>query len=425
MRPPHTQWPRGGPGPIAALAAALALFPAAGVWAQTANQTGGGQTEAPAASSDNLDNLFNGGGGDTVAQQGGTALSALEKKEPLTFTGQLYSMAGGAVGWTDTPNPSNLESHFGELIGGSVTNYLYIDARPDPTFRFHGALEMAFPGFTPTMSELFFDYSMADVAFLRGGRQTIGWGNGRIFSVGDLMDNSATALSLKAFIPFGANGLTLVGLVPDPGTGADLTTWSPDFEGAPRLDLVIGSFEFSEEATFQSDEDPRWSTMVKTSLLGGEVFGQVFGTWDYGTGYRLSTLESVFWQTPDRKISLYGEHYFDGVDGYKQDHRMAFLAAFKVGGYTIATQWMHAFTDGSGSILPAVTFSPLEHLTITLGFPMSYGANGSIYAAQAPSDFNSPSFNPQNLTNPNLTSPITSWNQRYSIFLKVELSTSY
>ncbi|HTX72356.1 MAG TPA: hypothetical protein VMC79_05975, partial [Rectinemataceae bacterium] len=76
-------------------------------------------------------------------------------------------------------------------------------------------------------------------------------------------------------------------------------------------------------------------------------------------------------------------------------------------------------------ILPAITFSPFSHLTVTLGLPVSYGADGSIYAAQAPSDFNSPTFNPQNLTNPNLASPITSWNQRYSVFLKIELSTSY
>lgn len=415
---------RGRSVAFALLLGAFAGAATIGVDAQTSDATAA-TTDTGTSSSNNLDDLFSDGSKDTTATSDGTALAALQTKQPLTFSGSLYCMVGGAVGWSKTPSISDPSSGLGYLVGGSVTNYLNFDARPDPTIRFHGSIEAAFPGFTPKIYELFFDYSMADAVFLRGGRQVIGWGNGRIFDVGDLMDNSSDTLSLKTYVPFGPHGFTLVTMVTDPGSTTDLSTWQPVPEAAPRLDLVLGRFEFSEEATFKYGDANRWASTIKTSLLGMDLYGEVFGSWLPERSFELSSLESAFWQTTDRKFSLYGEHYFDGSDGYDQDHRVALLAALKVQGFTFAAQWIHAFTDGSGSVMPAVTISPFQHLTVVIGLPVSYGATGSIYAGKAPSDFNSPTFNPQNLTNPNLTSPITSWNQRYSLFLKVELSTSY
>ena len=309
------------------------------------------------------------------------------------------------------------------MAGGTLTNYLIFDARPDPSFRLHGALGMAFPGFSPTMSELWFDYSMADLLFFRGGRQIIGWGNARVFGAGDLMDNSPSALSLKTYLPFGSSGLTLVTLVQDPGAGANLTGLKPEL--APRLDLVLGSFEFSEAATYQTSVANRWASMVKTSHFGMDIFAEAFGTWTLGSYPKLSSFESVFWQTRSQVFSVYAEHFYNGSSVFNSDHRVALLASLKIGGFTLGAQWTHAFADSSGQVMPAMKFSPFNHLIVTLGLPFSYGADGSIYAGTAPTDFNSPIYNPQNLTNPNLLTPISSWNQRYSVFLKITLETNY
>ena len=363
-------------------------------------------------------------------------LQALETTQPLTFTGNIYAMVGGGVGYASLP-PDPLLSGLGDMAGGSVSNFLYIDAKPDASFRFHGALEMAFPGFTPTMYELWFDYSVLDRLFLRGGRQVIGWGNGRIFSVGDVMDNSSTALALKAYVPFGSDGLSLVTLVQDPGALGNLDGLQPEF--APRLDLVLGSFEFSEAAAFQRGTALRWASMVKTSHFGVDFFAEAFGNWQQGQYPILDSFESAFWQTPSQKFSIYAEHYYNGSSANAGDgwsgtsptppnlagHKIALLASLKVDGFTLGLQWTHAFADGSGQATPAVNFSPFNHITVTLGLPVSYGADGSTYAGQPPADFNSPVYNPQNLTNPNLATPIASWNQRYSVFLKVALATNY
>jgi hypothetical protein len=368
---------------------------------------------------------------------GGSALAALQANEPLAFSGTLYSMAGGALGYAGAPDWADPLEDLAPIGGGTVVNFLYFDSRPDPTMRFHGALEMAFPGFTPTIYEFWFDYTVLDKIFFRGGRQVIGWGNTRIFTVGDVMDNSPTALSLKAYLPFGADGLSLVTLVQDPGADASLNGLKPEF--APRLDIVIGSLEFSEAAAFQNAFPMRVASMLKTSCFGMDFFGEVFGNWQVGGSPRLSNFESVFWQAPGQKFSLYVEHYYNGSSSNAADgwygtapsppnlagDKIAILASYKLGGYILGLQWIHAFADCSGQLMPGVTFSPFEHITVTIGFPISYGADGSTYAEQAPEDFNSPTYSPSNLTNPNLASPISSWGQRYSLFLKVELATDY
>ena len=405
----------GGLGPLApALALWLALSAASGLAAQGAESS-----EAASAPADD------------------SAMTELQAMEPLTFTGTIYSMAGGALGYSDTPDWSKPQSGLSPISGGTVTNFLDFDSRPDSTMRFHGALEMTFPGFSPTVYELWFDYSVLDKAFFRGGRQVIGWGNTRIFTVGDVMDNSPTALSLKTYLPFGADGLSLVTLVQDPGAGASLVGLKPEI--APRLDLVFGSFELSEAGAFQREIPARLASMLKTSHFGIDFFAELFGNWQTGNPPVLSTFESAFWQAPGQKLSLYVEHYYNGsstnaADGWYGSPpsppnlaggKIAILGSYRIGGYTLGLQWNYAFADGSGQLMPALTFSPFNHITVTFGFPFSYGPDGSTYAGQAPEDFNSPVYNPSNLTNPNLASPISSWGERYSLFLKVELATDY
>jgi len=403
----------GGPWPLA-LALWLALSAASGLTAQG--------TESSDA---------------TPEPTGDGALTALQANEPLTFTGTIYSMAGGAIGYSGTPDWSEPQSGLSPIGGGTVTNFLDFDSRPDPTMRFHGALEMTFPGFSPTVYELWFDYSVLDTVFFRGGRQVIGWGNTRIFAVGDVMDNSPTALSLKAYLPLDADGLSLVTLVQDPGAGASLVGLKPEI--APRLDLVFGAFEFSEAGAFQHEIPARLASMLKTSRFGIDFFAELFGNWQPGSPPVLSTFESAFWQAPGQKFSLYAEHYYNGsgtnaADGWYgtppsppnlPGNKITILGSYKLGGYILGLQWNHAFADGSGQLMPALTFSPFEHITVTFGFPISYGPDCSTYAEQAPADFNSPVYNPSNLTNPNLASPISPWGQRYSLFLKVELATDY
>jgi len=412
----------------------LAAQAAQGASPAQAAQSAQTSQPAQAAQSDSggIDDVFSGGTGDTVAPAGAatsasSALASLQATQPLTFSGTIYCNVSAAAGYSSLPSWSDPLLGLRPLYGGSVTNYIYFDSRPDQYTRFHLAVQTTFPGFALSVYELWFDYSIDDSLFFRGGQQVIGWGNGRIFSVGDLMDNSSTALSLKTYLPFGASGLTVVSMVQDPSSTAGLSeseVLKP--EVAPRLDLVLGSFELSEAAVIQYDSATRLASIVKTSHFGVDLYGEVFGTWLPDTSPEISTFESAFWQTTGQKFSLYAEHYYDGSSGYNDDNRIALLASLKFNALTLGAQWNHAFTDGSGQVTPAVNITPYEHLTVSFGFPISYGANGSIYAGQPPTDFNSPFYNPLNLTNPNLASPITTWNsQRYSFFVKIGLTFNY
>jgi hypothetical protein len=143
-----------------------------------------------------------------------------------------------------------------------------------------------------------------------------------------------------------------------------------------RLDLALGSFEFSEAATIEYGSAPRWASIARTSPFGVEFYVEVFGSWNCGSSPVLSSFESTFWQGQVRRYRSTPSIGTSDRADMRTTIGSWLLASLKVGGLLYGVQWMHAFTDNSGQILPAVTLYPYMHLTVTFGFPCSYGADG-------------------------------------------------
>jgi hypothetical protein len=351
------------------------------------------------------------------------ALSALSEAEPLTFSGSMTGGAAGAVGWPQNP----IRTAFGGTTvagGATLENSLDLDARLNKDIRVHGSVSASFPKYSVIVEEIFFDWSIGDLVFLRCGKQDIGWGDSKIFDVGDLMeypvlDSSGklaeAALSIKAYMPFGTHGLTLAGSSGgDVASGAGIAT--DRLSAAGRLDFAFRGFELSEEALCLGNGRLSYSSSVRTSALGVDLTMQAFGSIDIaGMGSpSLSALAGAYWESSEPRVKAYAEYWYDGAEGAPAvDHRAALSLGWNpsaVSGLKLGISWVHAFADGSGSVTGLLVYQPLKYFSLSAAAIATYGADGSIYASRLP-----PAFAISEL----------SWGEKYTLALMAEIALDY
>ena len=346
-----------------------------------------------------------------------SVLDALEKPELLTVYGAIDSAIGLAVGWPVGPFHPEFLSSTNLLKGAKVANTLSFDARPDFSFRAHGSFYISSTDYLLTISELFFDYTIGNAIFLRGGKQSLSWGNARIFYeatdivAGDLIYRiPMDSLSLKLYLPFGGSGFTALASTTKAWASGDLT--GPGLSGAIKLDIALGRFEFAEAGTAQYDGTYAFSSTVKTSVAGIDLYAQGYGKYSGGNLSPLSCLAGASWDSSNPRIMVSAEFWHRGESGLSDDNRLAIGAGWKFATpmpTKFALLWAHAFKDNSGVIMPAFIFDPIRHITITLSPLFSYGASGSVYASSLP---------------PGIDIPF-SWTDKYAFLLSVALKTEY
>jgi hypothetical protein len=358
---------------------------------------------------------------------GSSVLESLNTSEPVSFSGTLTATAGGAAGWPLNPIRTGF-ADTGSVVGISFENLLRFDARPDPSFRVHGTLDTTYAGnYSFSLTELFLDYSISDAVFIRAGEQSIGWGSGRVFAVGDLMSypvgtvssHKSAAATIKTYVPFGSNGITAVALAP----AYSATLSASDLSYAAKLDLVLGTIELSEEALRRGDGSVDYSSSAKTSLFDIDIYAQTFGTWTSNDGFSFSTLENVYWESSSPRVKLYAEHWYSGASSYtivddaKTYVEGNYLAA-GVGwtpdesiGIKLGLLWVGALDDRSGIVMPIATYQPWSFITLSCGAIARYGESTSTYGSFS-------------ALPPGHTLPF-SWKEKYSIILMASVALDY
>ena len=353
-----------------------------------------------------------------AASESSAALEALQSNEPVTFSGTLISTLGGAEGWPLNPITTHL-ANTGKVLGFSMNNILSFDARPDPDFRVHGSTDVQVsPGLNMNIDEVFFDYSLKDAVFIRGGQQALSWDNSRIFGTGDLLiypnltpvsTTPPSWIAVKAYAPIGSDGITAVALEPS-GSTVSLTTIMYAVKG----DLAFGKFELTGEGLYRPSGELDYSVYAKTSIFDIDLYAQAFGSWTPGSGYSVSTLENVYWESTSPGFKIYFEHWYNdaGSSSYTKDNRLGLGSSWTPDenlGIKLGLLWTHALLDSSGLVMPFITYQPRSYITFTLGAIGTYGAIGSTYASALPPGYSFP----------------FPWDEKYSVFAKVDLSMSY
>jgi len=347
-----------------------------------------------------VNSLFDAPASDTVGVVStASAIDRFVREEGIRITGDFNVSGGYAYAWMDASG----SAYF------SLTSNLGIEARPDSSLRFTANVASAFPTWTPTVGEVFCDYTLLDTAFFRIGRFGTTWGNARIYSIDNLPGRvpvevhplnstlDSEGLSLKADVPFGSNSVSAI-IMERNGYHKDPANPTPSELGYGLLaDFVWGRTEFSLGGFYQAYLQPRVLITAKTSFFGVDLSGECVLAYVESTGLAPSWNAGIYWEQADVNLSAYGEYVYNAdsaaaigtepASGYPPGHSVALILGLKeIFGSKIKAglQWQHAFADGSGFFAPGVSIEAVPHVVIILGVPMYYGPIDGYLAAVNP-----------------------------------------
>lgn len=420
------------------LCCALCLAPLAPIFSQvsaspdTSSET---RLEAPPSS---VDELFKEPQADIETQSSDAQqLLAPFHAQPLSVTGSFSSSAGFVAGYKDgVDSNDDYDGSYKLKISPGITFVpaLTFSARPDETIRFQGTVSFPFQSkdtFSPAINEMFFDYTLQDLVYMRIGKHLVSWGVTRIFDVGDLMSGSSDDLNFKVTVPLRKGGVT--GILLAPSSIVDTTFSWKEVKYGLQADLPFGNSDFLLSSTCYGDDGDnlplRGSALLKTSILGIDLFAEGIGASRLINENDQPDLSCVspsltgfvsgfYWNMTDPKINLYGEYYLDATDTTFRSQYISGIAnldrAFG-SPLNLAMQWTHAFIDSSGIITPGFSVGLLPHIRMQLGFPCRYGKPGSYYLVnQSPS-----------VQTAVIPTTVLKWYQRYGFLLRLTMSTSF
>lgn len=400
---------------ILALGLGLLVSPA-WLWAE-------GETPSTPAATDELSGMF---ASDTPAEaQTGTTPSLLEAynkaREKIGIGFDLYATGGEYVGWTRALDISDLAANFYHASLGTIYLKTSVDLRPYDYLRVHGSGYLTYPtmvdskyDFGLSLREFFLDYANRGNLAVRLGRYSLSWGNARILDIADLpnraidtsdisdsveflpswLTGSTPSLWLKAALPVGVFTPTVI-------TGLPITTG----QGLSHLPYgLLGEFSLGKTSLglggyYQSNRFPRLALMLKTSFVGMDVFldsvltaataGPLFGAtagifYQTSSGPEIKVTAETRWngENPDGAALVNDAESIPGLSSALA------LAWSSVGGMplSLGLSWYHSWLDGSGCVVPALSYSMARLVTLKAVFPWGYGAEGSVYRDNPPSE---------------------------------------
>jgi hypothetical protein len=361
--------------------------------------------------SDPVEGLFDHPPEDTTAPESSVDLVASAQKEKgIRITGRYEAAAGGSAGWVTVPDFANLAAGLDAAVGFSTTTYLYLDARPDPSFRVFCGLsaglgvprtdedrvsvlgELSVPSallsgsaivVNPALAidELYCDYTLGDLVFFRAGRSKFAWGQGRLFTPGNLVSSSSEGISLRIGLPTVLSGSSLVAITDSTLVASEPPLSQLGFGG--KADAVLGPVLATAAGYFKQEEGARILASLKTVVLGVDLFGDA--VCHVGTSFvRFQCVAGFFWEAKGGSVRIYGEYQYDGETVGGMDHSFALAVGLRsMFGSRIdgGLSWFHTFQDGSGSVLVGVRVRPFPLVAVDVGVPFAYGPDGGRYVS--------------------------------------------
>ncbi len=282
------------------------------------------------------------------------------------------------------------DRNFGERISGSgvssnASATFSIDARPTQTLRMYTKFSISYAtsasvdtsgliaatpelaplapyltmlvssnaGFTPSIKEVFTDFSLFDRAYFRVGLHTVSWGTGFFFSpVSDMINTSSInpedtsafvngCLNLRTQITFpGTQNCLWLYVIPD--TNGQTVDGSASFENqlitsqfpvegkrtgfAAKGEFVLGGWELGAGFLFKYQSAPKLMATASGSILNGKIAVFAEGVYSYGSASEWAADPSSwsdksniiqftaggFYNWKDPQITIAAQYYWDG-----------------------------------------------------------------------------------------------------------------
>jgi len=355
----------------------------------------------PGRAEEGVDGMFSDPGTGIIEEpKEGLDIEALTADKKPRFSGSAAASGGLVLGIADWSKPITAPGAIAATPFYLIETALKLDVRPASFIRIFGSFQVDSPyddpataeetaiAFSPVLvDELFLDYTLADLLYFRVGKQKITWGQGRLFNPGDYLSNADDGISIKGFLPLGANGLTLVGL----GEGV-LGPTAPAYDDVAELIAVAGLFEsslsrltFGLSAYYRIAPGLRTGAYLKAPIAGVDL--ALEGVLEWGTDPTdldsAAVLTSLFWEGGRHKWQLILEYLFDtSVPGYLgHSVGLGLLARnWLPGGWKPGLRWVHSFADVSGQLLVGVDGPIARYLRLAVAFPIRYGRSAGYYS---------------------------------------------
>jgi len=391
---------------MAFFAALLALVFAASIAAQEEN--------SPEASLDwDIDTIFDQPSDEIPGEEkteGITQVSSapvnLMSRRGYTFNASFRFVAGFLPGWDQAPWHFDGDQHYSTNPSVRMRSTFSINAQISEVLSVKTSLYFTIPSFAIRLDDFFFDYSLYETVFLRGGKFGLSWGISRNYNFANLISripdkkyNRAPFL-LKADIPFGIGGFQFVTL-----TRANLmggrTPAREDFAYGGKYNLAHPLFDADIGIFYQEGMDLRSFMSIKTTLWDFELYNEYLGAFDIegNSGFSGAVNLGIAREFFDRKFSVNAEIFYNAernamwfspetdlkdseIFSFLEGFNLALNLLYRVGGKgnpRLFVQTLYAIEQDSARLIPGFRLSPWQHVDLYFAVPMSLGSKEGYY----------------------------------------------
>lgn len=324
---------------------------------------------------------------------------------------------------------------------------VYIDSRPDPSFRVFLKAEIDYTtgtgdssgdGATISVEELFADLSLADRVYFRAGKQNAGWGVGYYFSPADLLSLEAIdaddpeadregPVAIRRHRTWSTANLYSYAILDDiPSSG------KAGF--AAKAELLVGNAELTTGGFYQDDSVSGAMATYSGGIRDIDLFAEAVLT--YGSTITIVEADGPMLTTNDRaeewfpsattgfryswsddnalfSMRAVGQYLYNG-EGYEDpavlhDERIAGLLATEAlsasdlrgtgrhygaaslrwsdalgSNFTASGLWIGNLSDRSGRASGELAYAANDWLTVSAGYAYSYGEERDEYTPSGP-----------------------------------------
>ena len=127
----------------------------------------------------------------------------------------------------------------------------------------------------PEFEELFGDYNWLDKAYFRIGKHRVKWGQGRIFTPGDLVEESEDGVTVRATLPTVLDGVSFVSFYDDSFKENEENLNGQDLAYGMIADKTFGSINLSSGLRIRKGEKLKTLNSFKTVLFGTDLFSDL------------------------------------------------------------------------------------------------------------------------------------------------------
>jgi hypothetical protein len=331
-----------------------------------------------------------------------------------------YSANGGfSPGWSESPwSAAGRSSEYSHILGVNLYSYLGMDLRISESFRAHSSLAFMVPEKTGLyLMDLYLDYQAFNRFFFRVGKFTQNWGISPNFPMANLLsripenNSGGDSYILKIDIPIGIGGFQALTLT-RPGFMQGSTPEFKELGYGGKYNLAFTWVDI-DAGFFYHDAMPlRGFVSVKTTVKDTELYFETMGaiqqkTWDgFSFSANLGLVQGFF----NDRFSVNGELFWNGEDdafyfnpkteledaasspffpGLNAALNMVFKPGWKGNlRFALAARWV--LDTNSAYILPGLSFGPLPHIDVSLGFPIALGGREGRYYRNNPDRNNRP-----------------------------------